>query len=74
MHGSARIARWLLLIIQRMDTWLQSLLAPLAMWPQTSALQSPDAAAFHAKPAVRAQAMIAVNEGGMDRALQALRA
>ncbi len=30
--------------------------------------------AFHAKPAVRAQAMIAVNEGGMDRALQALRA
>ena len=28
--------------------------------------------AFHAKPAVRAQAMIAVNEGGMDRALQAL--
>jgi phosphoserine phosphatase len=30
--------------------------------------------AFHAKPAVRAQAMLAVNEGGLDRALALLSA
>jgi phosphoserine phosphatase len=29
--------------------------------------------AFHAKPAVREKAMIAINEGGMDRALEILR-
>ena len=29
--------------------------------------------AFHAKPAVRAQAMLAINEGGMDDALAVLR-
>ena len=29
--------------------------------------------AFHAKPAVRAQAMVAINEGGMERALEVLR-
>ncbi|MEO5735235.1 MAG: phosphoserine phosphatase SerB [Rubrivivax sp.] len=29
--------------------------------------------AFHAKPAVRAQAMLSITEGGMDRALQVLR-
>ncbi len=28
--------------------------------------------AFHAKPAVRAQAMVAINEGGLDRALVVL--
>ncbi|MDP3202745.1 MAG: phosphoserine phosphatase SerB [Hydrogenophaga sp.] len=29
--------------------------------------------AYHAKPAVRAQAMVAINEGGLDRLLQILR-
>jgi phosphoserine phosphatase len=28
--------------------------------------------AYHAKPAVRAQAMIAINEGGLDRLLEVL--
>jgi phosphoserine phosphatase len=26
--------------------------------------------AYHAKPAVRAQAMVAINEGGLDRLLE----
>jgi phosphoserine phosphatase len=30
--------------------------------------------AYHAKPAVRAQAMVAINEGGLDRLLQVLQA
>jgi phosphoserine phosphatase len=29
--------------------------------------------AYHAKPAVRAQAMVAINEGGLDRLLDVLR-
>ena len=29
--------------------------------------------AYHAKPAVREQAMLAINEGGMDEALAVLR-
>jgi phosphoserine phosphatase len=29
--------------------------------------------AYHAKPAVRAQAMVAINEGGLDRLLEVLR-
>jgi phosphoserine phosphatase len=28
--------------------------------------------AYHAKPAVRAQAMVAINEGGLDRLLELL--
>ena len=28
--------------------------------------------AYHAKPAVRAQAMVAINEGGLDRLLEVL--
>lgn len=28
--------------------------------------------AYHAKPAVRAQAMLAINEGGLDRLLEVL--
>ena len=30
--------------------------------------------AYHPKPAVRAQAMISIDDGGMDRALEVLRA
>jgi phosphoserine phosphatase len=29
--------------------------------------------AYHAKPAVRAQAMVAINEGGLDRLLEVVR-
>ena len=29
--------------------------------------------AYHAKPAVRAQARVAINEGGLDRLLEVLR-
>jgi phosphoserine phosphatase len=29
--------------------------------------------AFHAKPAVREKAMLSINEGGMDQALEILR-
>jgi phosphoserine phosphatase len=29
--------------------------------------------AFHAKPLVREQAMVAINEGGLDRLLEVLR-
>jgi phosphoserine phosphatase len=29
--------------------------------------------AFHAKPAVRGQAMLSIEQGGMDRALEVLR-